>query len=312
MQGNTMKAAVYHDYAAPVVIAEVAHPDLQDGAVLIKVHAASLNPIDNILRAGYLRQMLELSFPHVKGYDVSGTVVEVGKNVQGVKIGDEVFARPNQEDAGAIAEFARIQENELAIKPANISHEEAASVPLAGLTAWQALVTKGNIKEGDKVLIHAGSGGVGTLAIQIAKHFGAFVATTTSAKNVELVKDLGADLVIDYTSQAFEGEVSNYDLVFDTIGGETLSRSFEVLKKGGTVVSVKDQDKEGLAEKYGVGFEWFFMWPDGEMLTELGRLISEGTIKTVIDSTYPMDQAAAAFDRLATGRAKGKIVVSVI
>lgn len=307
-----MKAAVYHDYAAPVVIAEVAHPDLQDGAVLIKVHAASLNPIDNILRAGYLRQMLELSFPHVKGYDVSGTVVEVGKNVQGVKIGDEVFARPNQEDAGAIAEFARIQENELAIKPANISHEEAASVPLAGLTAWQALVTKGNIKEGDKVLIHAGSGGVGTLAIQIAKHFGAFVATTTSAKNVELVKDLGADLVIDYTSQAFEGEVSNYDLVFDTIGGETLSRSFEVLKKGGTVVSVKDQDKEGLAEKYGVGFEWFFMWPDGEMLTELGRLISEGTIKTVIDSTYPMDQAAAAFDRLATGRAKGKIVVSVI
>jgi NADPH:quinone reductase-like Zn-dependent oxidoreductase len=312
MQGNTMKAAVYHDYAAPVVIAEVAHPDLQDGAVLIKVHAASLNPIDNILRAGYLRQMLELSFPHVKGYDVSGTVVEVGKNVQGVKIGDEVFARPNQEDAGAIAEFARIQENELAIKPANISHEEAASVPLAGLTAWQALVTKGNIKEGDKVLIHAGSGGVGTLAIQIAKHFGAFVATTTSAKNVELVKDLGADLVIDYTSQAFEGEVSNYDLVFDTIGGETLSRSFEVLKKGGTVVSVKDQDKEGLAEKYGVGFEWFFMWPDGEMLTELGRLISEGTIKTVIDSTYPMDQAAAAFDRLATGRAKGKIVVAVI
>lgn len=307
-----MKAAVYHDYAAPVVIAEVAHPDLQDGAVLIKVHAASLNPIDNILRAGYLRQMLELSFPHVKGYDVSGTVVEVGKNVQGVKIGDEVFARPNQEDAGAIAEFARIQENELAIKPANISHEEAASVPLAGLTAWQALVTKGNIKEGDKVLIHAGSGGVGTLAIQIAKHFGAFVATTTSAKNVELVKDLGADLVIDYTSQAFEGEVSNYDLVFDTIGGETLSRSFEVLKKGGTVVSVKDQDKEGLAEKYGVGFEWFFMWPDGEMLTELGRLISEGTIKTVIDSTYPMDQAAAAFDRLATGRAKGKIVVAVI
>lgn len=307
-----MKAAVYHDYAAPVVIAEVAHPDLQDGAVLIKVHAASLNPIDNILRAGYLRQMLELSFPHVKGYDVSGTVVEVGKNVQGVKIGDEVFARPNQEDAGAIAEFARIQENELAIKPANISHEEAASVPLAGLTAWQALVTKGNIKEGDKVLIHAGSGGVGTLAIQIAKHFGAFVATTTSAKNVELVKDLGADLVIDYTSQAFEGEVSDYDLVFDTIGGETLSRSFEVLKKGGTVVSVKDQDKEGLAEKYGVGFEWFFMWPDGEMLTELGRLISEGTIKTVIDSTYPMDQAAAAFDRLATGRAKGKIVVAVI
>ena len=196
-----MKAAVYHDYAAPVEIGEVEKPVLQDSSVLIQVHAASLNPIDNILRAGYLRQMLELSFPHVKGYDVSGTVVEVGKDVQSVKVGDEVFARPNQEDAGAIAEFARLQESELAIKPANLSHEQAASVPLAGLTAWQAVVTKGNIQAGDKVLIHAGSGGVGTLAIQIAKHFGAFVATTTSGKNADLVNDLGADLVIDYTTQ---------------------------------------------------------------------------------------------------------------
>ena len=306
-----MKAAVYNDYAAPVEIAEVAKPILQDSSVLIEVHAASLNPIDNILRAGYLRQMLELSFPHVKGYDVSGTVVEVGKDVQSVKVGDNVFARPNQVDAGAIAEFARIQERELAIKPANISHEEAASVPLAGLTAWQALVTKGGIKEGDKVLIHAGSGGVGTLAIQIAKHFGAFVATTTSAKNADMVKDLGADLVIDYTSQNFEDAVSDYDLVIDTIGGETLERSFKVLKNGGILVSVKGQDNDGLAEKYGVRFEWFFMSPDGEMLTELAALISDGTIKTVIDSTYPMDQSAQAFDHLATGRAKGKIVVSI-
>ena len=306
-----MKAAVYHDYAAPVEIVEVAKPLLQDSSVLIQVHAASLNPIDNILRSGYLRQMLELSFPHVKGYDVSGTVVEIGKDVKGVKIGDEVFARPNQEDAGAIAEFARLQESELAIKPANISHEQAASVPLAGLTAWQALVSKGNIQSGDKVLIHAGSGGVGTLAIQIAKHFGAFVATTTSGKNADLVKDLGADLVIDYTTQSFEYELSDYDLVIDTMGGETLERSFKVLKKGGTIVSVKNQDNDGLAAKYGVNFEWFFMWPDGEMLAELGKLLSDGTVKTVIDSSYPMDQSAEAFDRLATGRAKGKIVVSI-
>ncbi|SDL68072.1 NADP-dependent oxidoreductase [Aliiruegeria lutimaris] len=306
-----MKAAVYHDYAGPVEIADVAKPLLQDSSVLIQVHAASLNPIDNILRAGYLRQMLELSFPHVKGYDVSGTVVEVGKDVKGVKIGDEVFARPNQEDAGAIAELARLQESELAIKPANISHEQAASVPLAGLTAWQALVSKGNIQTGDKVLIHAGSGGVGTLAIQIAKHFGAFVATTTSGKNADLVKDLGADLVIDYTTQSFEDELSDYDLVFDTMGGEILKRSFKVLKKGGTIVSVKDQDTDGLAAKYGVNFEWFFMWPDGEMLAELGKLLSDGTVRTVIDSTYPMEQSAEAFDRLATGRAKGKIVVSI-
>jgi NADPH:quinone reductase-like Zn-dependent oxidoreductase len=214
-------------------------------------------------------------------------------------------------DAGAVAEFARIQEDELAIKPANITHEQAASVPLAGLTAWQALVTKGNIKEGDKVLVHAGSGGVGTVAIQIAKHFGAFVATTTSGKNADLVKELGADLVIDYTTQKFEDELSDYDLVIDTIGGETLARSFEVLKKGGTMVSVKSQDNDNLAKKYGVHFEWFFMSPDGKMLAELAKLISDGIVKTVIDSTFAMDQAADAFDKLATGRAVGKIVVTV-
>lgn len=306
-----MKAAVFHEYDGPVEIAEVARPKLQDSSVLVEVYAASLNPIDNILRAGFLRQMLELTFPHVKGYDVSGTVVEIGKNVKNVKIGDEVFARPNQMDAGSVAEFARIQEDELAIKPSNMTHEQAASVPLAGLTAWQALITKGKIKEGNKVLIHAGSGGVGTLAIQIAKHFGAFVATTTSGKNVGLVKELGADLVIDYTAQNFEDELSDCDLVIDTIGGETLARSFKVLKKGGTMVSVKSQDNENLAEKYGVHFEWFFMSPDGKMLSELAKLISQGTVKTVIDSVFHMDQAAEAFDKLSTGRAKGKIVIAV-
>ena len=306
-----MKAAVFHEYEGPVEIAEVAKPELQDSSVLVEVYAASLNPIDNILRAGYLRQMLELTFPHVKGYDVSGTVVEIGKNVKSVKIGDEVFARPNQMDAGSVAEFARIQEDELAIKPSNMTHEQAASVPLAGLTAWQALVSKGKIKEGNKVLIHAGSGGVGSLAIQIAKHFGAFVATTTSGKNVGLVKELGADLIINYATHNFEDELSDYDLVIDTIGGETLARSFKVLKKGGTMVSVKSQDNDNLAEKYGVHFEWFFMSPDGKMLSELAKLISQGTVKTVIDSIFRMNQAAEAFDRLATGRAKGKIVIAV-
>jgi NADPH:quinone reductase-like Zn-dependent oxidoreductase len=214
-------------------------------------------------------------------------------------------------DAGSVAEFARIQEDELAIKPSNMTHEQAASVPLAGLTAWQALVTKGKIKKGSKVLIHAGSGGVGTLAIQIAKHFGAFVATTTSGKNAGFVKELGADLIINYTTQNFEDELSDYDLVIDTIGGETLARSFKVLKKGGTMVSVKSQDNDNLAEKYGVHFEWFFMSPDGKMLSELAKLISQGTVKTVIDSIFRMNQAAEAFDRLATGRAKGKIVIAV-
>ena len=306
-----MKAVAYQNYNSNIEIIEVAKPKLQDKSVLVEVHAAGINPIDNILHAGYLQQMLELSFPHIMGYDVSGIVVEVGKDVRSVKVGDEVFARPNQEDAGSIAEFARIHENELAIKPKNMSHIDAASVPLAGLTAWQALVTKGNINRGDKVLIHAGSGGVGTLAIQIAKYFGAEITTTTSSKNKDLVKSLGADLVIDYTTQSFENELSNYDLVIDAIGGDTLTKSFKVLKKGGRLVSIKGQDTENLAKEYGVNFEWFFMSPDGEMLTEIASLISQGTIKTVIDSTYSMKQAPEAFELLAKGRAKGKIVITM-
>jgi len=306
-----MRAVAYQNYNSNIEIIEVAKPKLQDKSVLVEVHAAGINPIDNILHAGYLQQMLELSFPHIMGYDVSGIVVEVGKDVRSVKVGDEVFARPNQEDAGSIAEFARIHENELAIKPKNMSHIDAASVPLAGLTAWQALVTKGNINRGDKVLIHAGSGGVGTLAIQIAKYFGAEVTTTTSSKNKDLVKSLGADLVIDYTTQSFENELSNYDLVIDAIGGDTLTKSFKVLKKGGRLVSIKGQDTENLAKEYGVNFEWFFMSPDGKMLTEIASLISQGTIKTVIDSTYSMKQAPEAFELLAKGRAKGKIVITM-
>ena len=306
-----MKAALFQDYSAPVEITEIAKPSLKDDSVLIEVHAASVNPIDNILRAGYMKDFMPLSFPHVLGYDVSGEVVEVGKDVQNINIGDAVFARPNQEDAGAIAQFARVKENELAIKPKNMTHIDAASVPLAGLTAWQALITKGNLKKSDKVLIHAGSGGVGTYAIQIAKHLGAYVATTTSAKNAELVRSLGADLVIDYKTIKFEDELSDYDLVIDMMGGDTIANSFKVLKKGGALISIKGQDTEGLAEKYGVRFESFFMSPDGKMLADLGNLISDGIIKPIIDKVFPMDQTSEAYERLATGRAVGKIVVTV-
>lgn len=306
-----MKAATIAGYEAPVAITEIDKPVLNNDSVVIKVHAASLNPIDSILRSGVMKEMMPLSFPHVMAYDVAGEVVEVGADVSTFKVGDAVFARPNQEDAGAIAEFARVKEGELALKPANISYAQAATVPLAGLTAWQALVTKGNLKKGDKVLIHAGSGGVGTLAIQIAKHFGAHVATTVSARNFDLVKKLGADEIIDYKAQKFEDELSDYDLVFDMLGGETLNRSFKVLKKGGVLVSIKGQDTDNLAPKHDVRFEWFFMEPDGAMLAELGDLIKDGTVTTVIDSTYPMSRAADAYDALNEGHAVGKIVVTV-
>jgi NADPH:quinone reductase-like Zn-dependent oxidoreductase len=306
-----MKAAIIRDYETEIEIGDVGEPDLHDDSVLISVHAASLNPIDYILQSGAMRDNIPLNFPHVMGFDVSGVITSVGSKVSGFKVGDAVFARANQEDAGAIAQVARLKADEMALKPDNISHIEAASVPLAGLTAWQALITKGNLKKGQKVLIHAGSGGVGTLAIQIAKHIGAYVATTCSPRNADLMRDLGADIVIDYHTQEFEDELSDYDMVFDMLGGETLNRSFKALKKGGILVSIKGQDTDDLASEYGVRFEWFFMEPDGEMLGQLASLIESGTIRTVIDSTYGIAETAEAYDALKEGHAVGKIVVKI-
>ncbi len=306
-----MKAAIINQYGTPVEIVEVDQPNLLADSVLIEVHAASINPIDNLVRAGYMKDLMPIPFPYIMGYDVSGVVLEVGEQVTKFKKGDEVFSRPNSMQAGTIAEYTMVKEEELALKPANITHQEAASVPLVGLTAWQALVAKGNLQKGQKVLIHAGSGGVGTLAIQMAKHLGAEVATTTSAKNFELVKNLGADVVIDYKTQKFEEELSEYDLVLDMLGGETLEKSFKVLKKGGRLVSIKAQDTKGLAKQYGVHFEAFFMWSSGEMLSDLAQLISDNVLNPVIDRTYAIDQTQEAYDYLQSGRAKGKVVIQV-
>ena len=306
-----MKAAVIREYGAAIEISDVPQPALLADSVLIEVHAASVNPVDGIVQAGYLKEMMPITFPFTMGFDVSGVVVEVGDQVRKFKIGDEVFSRPNGMQAGTIAEYAVIKEEELAIKPSNISHQEAASIPLVGLTAWQAMVTKGKLQKGQKILIHAGSGGVGTLAIQMAKHLGAEVATTTSAVNAEMVKNLGADVVIDYKTQKFEEELSDYDLVFDMMGGEIMEKSFKILKKGGCLVSIKGEDSKGLAKQYGVRFEAFFMWPSGEMLSQLAQLISDGALKPVIDRTFSIDQVQEAYGYLQGGRAKGKIVIQV-
>lgn len=306
-----MKAALIHAYEGAVEIGDVPAPVLADDSVIIKVHAASINPIDNILRMGYLKEMMPISFPFVMGYDVSGVVTEVGNNVSTFKIGDEVYARPNQEDKGAVAEFARMKAAELALKPASLTHAEAASLPLAGLTAWQAFIEFAHLKKGQKVLIHAGSGGVGTLAIQMAKHLGAFVATTVSARNADLVKSLGADLVIDYKTEAFDEVISDYDVVFDMVGGDIMNRSFKVLKKGGHLVSIKGQDTDGLAAKHDVKFDWFFMHPDGAQLETLADLVASGALKPIIDSTFTFADAAKAYDHLAEGHAVGKIVIDM-
>jgi NADPH:quinone reductase-like Zn-dependent oxidoreductase len=306
-----MKAAVFAAYEAPIDISDVAVPTLTANSVIVDVHAASLNPIDNIVRAGYVKDMIPLTFPHVMGYDVSGIITAVGGDVTGFKVGDAVFARAHQEDAGALAGVARVQASALAHKPESITHLEAASIPLTGLTAWQALVDKAGLKEGQKVLIHAGSGGVGTLAIQIAKDIGAFVATTVSARNADLVTSLGADVVIDYKEQDFTDIISDYDVVFDMSGGDVMENSFKVLKKGGHLVSIKGQDTDDLAAKYGVSFDWFFMDPYGVQLTKLADMITKGTLKPVIDSTYVFADVAKAYAKLDEGHAVGKIVIDM-
>lgn len=306
-----MKAAIIRSYKTDVIIDEVPKPQIITGGVLIEVYAASINPIDNIVRAGYMKDMIPITFPYTMGYDMSGVVLEVGANVNKFKKGDDVYARISQMQAGTIAEFVVVKEEELALKPSNINHEEAASIPLAGLTAWQGLVSKGNLQKDQKVLIHAGSGGVGALAIQIAKYLGAKVATTTSEANIDRVKKLGADVVINYKTQNFEDELNDYDLVLDMIGGETLVNSLKILKKGGMLVSIKDQDTQGLAEKYGVRFEAFFMWPSGKILSQLTQLINDNNLNPVIDRTFNFEDTQKAYDYLQTGRAKGKVVIKV-
>jgi NADPH:quinone reductase-like Zn-dependent oxidoreductase len=307
-----MKAAIVKAYGSPVEVTDIAQPTLLDDSLMIEVHATSVNPVDNLIRAGYLKAMLPLPLPYTVGNDVSGVVTAVGKDVSGFQVGDAVFARPQGMQSGTFAQYVVVKAVDAAHKPANLSHEEAASLPLVSLTAWQALVTKGQLQSGQKVLIHAGSGGVGSIAIQLAKHLGATVATTTSSDNFAMVRALGADTVIDYKTQKFEDLVHDYDLVFDTVGGATREKSFGVLKTGGQLISIiAPADTSGIAEKLGVKSEVFFMWASGEQLAQIGKLVEQGAIKPLIDKTFTLDQAQEAFDYSQSGRAKGKIVVSV-
>jgi NADPH:quinone reductase-like Zn-dependent oxidoreductase len=256
--------------------------------------------------------MLPLALPYTAGNDVSGVITEIGKDVTRFKVGDAVFARPQGMQSGTFAEFVMVKEQDVAKKPANLSHEEAASLPLVALTAWQALVSKANLQRGQKVLIHAGSGGVGSIAIQIAKHLGAEVATTTSGDNIDMLRALGADTVIDYQTQKFEELLKDYDVVFDTLGGATREKSFSVLKKGGHLISIiAPGSTSGEAERLGVKSDSFFMWASGEQLGQIGQLVVQGVIKPLMDRSYSLDQAQEAFDYSQSGRAKGKIVIKV-
>ncbi len=333
-----MKASVCTRYGKTedvVELLEMPTPMVQAKDVLIKVHCASLNPIDFKIQQGAMKAIMKFKFPLILGFDVSGEVVQVGAGVTQFKVGDLVFSRVASDRFGTFAEFIAVDEKYVAAKPDELSHAQAAALPLVSLTSWQALHSIAQVKLGQKVLIHAGAGGIGTIAIQIAKHLGAYVATTTSTKNIEFVKSLGADAVVDYKTTSFEKVLQGYDMVFETLGGDNLAKSFSVLKPGGIVVSIVGiptaewGKKEGLpiyiqwllsllnikpnqtAKRLGVRYVPFLMEPDGQQLAHIASLAAQGSIKPMIDKTYPLAQTKDALLYLQTGRAKGKVIVEI-
>lgn len=249
-----MKTAYIEHYGKidTVKLGEQPKPQIQADDILIHVHAASINPVDLRILEGEFKAILPVKFPFILGNDLAGTIVEVGSQIKNFKVGDAVYAKTDQN--GSFAEYVTVKEASIALKPKNISMEQAASLPLVALTAWQALVELAQLKQGQKVLIHAGSGGVGTIAIQLAKQLGATVATTTSGKNISWVKELGADIIIDYKSTNFEDVLQDYDVVFDTQGGKTLEKSLTVLKRGGRVISISGPPDRNFAEMLDVNF----------------------------------------------------------
>lgn len=332
-----MKALVVEKYKKKGPLRLVDRPDPQMGAndVLIRIQATAINQLDSKLRDGEFKLFLPYRPPFILGHDLAGTVERVGAHVRGFKPGDEVYARPRDLRIGTFAEFISVDQADVAQKPASLSMVEAASVPLVGLTAWQALVEIGRVKPGQKVFIQAGSGGVGTVAIQLAKHLGATVATTTSAANADLVRSLGADVVIDYRTQDFEQLLSGYDLVLHSQDAGALAKSLNVLKPGGQLISISGPPdvpfaralklnvmlrfvmrmlSRGAVKKAaarGVGYSFLFMHADGAQLTELAKLIDAGVIRPVVDRVFPFAQTAEALAYVETGRAKGKVVVSL-
>jgi len=332
-----MKAFILDNYGSNkrLRLGEAPEPELRDRDVLVQVHAAGVNPLDAKIKSGEFKLILAYRLPLVLGNDVAGTVVKTGSKVRHFKPGDEVYARPDKDRIGTFAERIALDEADVALKPRNLTMEEASSIPLVGLTAWQALVERAKLKKGQKVLIHAGSGGVGTFAIQLAKHLGATVATTTSRANVDLVKELGADLVIDYKKDDFEKVLSGYDVVLNSLGKETLEKSLSVLKPGGRLISISGPPDVEFAKEIGsnwclrlvmrllsfgvrnqarrlrVSYSFLFMRASGDQLRKITALIEAGIIRSVMDRTFPFEATNEALAYVETGRSKGKVVVNV-
>ncbi|HLQ98410.1 MAG TPA: NADP-dependent oxidoreductase [Candidatus Dormibacteraeota bacterium] len=309
-----MKAIVIEQYggAEELIEKELPKPVIKDNQVLIEMHATSINPIDWKVREGYMKEGMTFDFPLILGWDAAGVVSEVGENVTKFKVGDEVFARPAMEN-GTYSEYVAVEEDLVALKPQHVSFEEAASVPLAGLTAWQCIVDFGKIKAGDKILIHAGSGGVGSLGIQIAKSLGAYVLSTASGKNEAFLKELGVDEFINYETTDFTKVVKDVDLVVDTMGGEILQKSLDVVKPGGRLVSITGQPDAEKAKANNITAELLWLNPNGKQLAELGELMEKGKVNTHIGHTVPLtaEGLREAHELSETHHAKGKIVISI-
>ena len=309
---TSMQAIRQHSYGQRDVLQleNVPMPQINPDDVLIRVHAAGVNPVDWKIREGYLQSIMSHEMPLTLGWDVAGEIVALGEQVTGWQIGDAVYSRPDIARNGAYAEFVAIRASEIAKKPKSLDWQQAAAVPLAALTAWQALFEIAQLQAGEKVLIHAGAGGVGLFAIQLAKWRGAEVYTSTSSKNAELVTAHGADHVIDYTQANF-ADLRDLDVVFDTMGGDILAQSWQTLKAGGRLVSICDQPDTATAQKHHVHVHFCFVQPNAAQLSEIAALLDAGHIKVVIDSVFPLAQAALAHERSESGRARGKIVLQV-
>lgn len=333
-----MKAFIVNRYGKKekLQLTEIAEPPVKDYEVLVQIRATAINLLDTLIKNGDFKIFLPYKTPFVNGHDLAGVITKVGPKVSKFKVGDEVYARPSDFKIGSFAEFIALNESDLALKPRNISMEEAASIPLVGLTSWQALVEIANLKKGEKVFIQAGSGGVGTFAIQLAKHIGAFVATTTSSVNSALVRSLGADLVIDYKKEDFATILKDYDVVLHSNrDAKVLENSLKILRPGGTLVSLTGPPTSEFAKKIGLGwpiqlitrilsmstqrkadklnvtYKFLFMRAEGEQLAKITSLIEAGKIRPVLDKVFDFEQTNEAMAYVETGRSRGKVVVRV-
>ena len=332
-----MKAYVVEKYKknGRLTLVDRPAPQVQANDVLVRIEATAVNVLDSKIRNGEFKIFLPYRPPFILGHDVAGTVIEAGSGVSGFKVGDEIYARPRDHRIGTFAEFIAIDESDVALKPRTLTIEESSSIPLVALTAWQALVDVANVRPGQKVFVQAGSGGVGTVAIQLAKHLGAMVATTTSAKNAALVKSLGADIVIDYQTDDFEKVLSGYDVVLHSQDPKTLAKSLNVLKPGGHLVSISGPPDPSFADamklngvlklvirmlsrsvrkqakRLGVRYSFLLMHADGRQLEQIAALIDKSILRPVVDKVFPFSQTPDALAYVETGRAKGKVVIKV-